>query len=125
MDYFLQITIFSGVLNKAYSAVKPFCHVVLAITIFIGLRLLLQRVAFSGRLKRLLRISDKISYQVFLCHLFFIMRPLSLLDITDDLLLGIVLVCICTVVSAMLLCVISEHVKKLLKKSTVLFGRNR
>ena len=72
---------FSGMVARLYGVFLPYCHVTLGIFLFFLLFCLGKNGGIgTGNVGRfLLKISDRYSYQVYICHGFFILSSFSLL----------------------------------------------
>lgn len=92
-----------------------YAHVLLGACLFVGLKEMLV----NTKQNRLFELSDCYSYEIYLVHHFFILGPLSLMDISPFMSINIILV-------LFLVCILSVLVKRFsvfLRKQLVLFCR--
>ena len=73
-------------MEGVFSHLTDYSHLFLGFTITLALMILLQNI----RYRNILRISDKYSYEIYLVHQLFILSPLSLITISDNIVLNIV-----------------------------------
>lgn len=87
-------------------------HALLGIVLFLIMIKLFRRIRYN----KFLEISDKLSYFVYLTHQIFILFAFSLLDITDNLFINIVLILFAIMVSSVGLYYISKFVNFIINK---------
>ena len=102
-DYVLHITL------PMHNVFCNYSHVLLGAALFVILRNVFRNIQDC----RLLRFSDRYSYEVYLVHQFFILGPLSLMSLTESRVLNLFLVFISIAVSAFAVKKITELVNRL------------
>lgn len=94
---------------KGHSYITNYSQMILGLFIFISII-----YAFSNIKKnKLLDLSDRYSYYIYLTHHIFILGHFSLMDLTNNPLLNIILVLVCTILSAIILSFLSGKIKKI------------
>lgn len=69
-----------------------YCHVCLAVTVFMGLNIIGERIVVGQTMKKMLQLSDRYSYDVYLVHHIFLIGPFSLLKLGE--VKGLIVFCI-------------------------------
>ncbi|WP_418750624.1 acyltransferase family protein, partial [Frisingicoccus sp.] len=98
-----------------FSRYSNYTHVLLGIALVIIL-MELYKIILNGKCVKMLDLSDKYSYFVYLAHHIFILGAFSLLNIIENPVIAIIEVVICTVVAAVLLHRISKMVNPIAQK---------
>ncbi|HBA69387.1 MAG TPA: hypothetical protein DCZ40_08530, partial [Lachnospiraceae bacterium] len=91
---------FSGLFNTIYHAGRKYNHVLLGVGIYLLLYEVFNRIHFKKLSTHILEIADKYSYEIYLVHQFFILGPLSLMQLTSCIPLNILIVIMCIVMAA-------------------------
>jgi len=89
-------------------------HSLLGISIFLILYKLFNKLNIKNNL--FLSYSDKYNFAIYLTHQIFILNSFSLLHITKNLFLNIIIILICCIISGILLTHIAELLESVLKK---------
>lgn len=92
-DYIMHLNI------PFYTIFCNYAHAFLGVSIFILLKYLLRNMKSNY----ILRLSDKYSYEIYLGHQFYILGPLSLMQITSNVILNTIIVLIAIIVTAWLI----------------------
>lgn len=89
-------------------------HILLGSALFIIMLKLFKNIStkLSLKLKNILDIIDKFSFNIYITHHVFILGPLAIISITPNIVINIIIILCCTVISAYLL----EHTTKLFKR---------
>ena len=74
-------------------------HGLIGISLFLIIMIIFKKIKYN----KLLYYSDKYSYYIYLVHQIFILKNFSLLNITQSLLLNVILIIIATIISALVL----------------------
>lgn len=85
-------------------------HILLGITIFIIILNIFKNKKISKNLEKILNISDKYSYNIYLSHHIYILGPYSLLR-SNNVLIGIILVGLFTTITSFILIELSKTLK--------------
>ncbi len=93
-----------GIFNIAFSYFKSYSHVILGLSIFLTLLYLCKGIRYY----KILSLSDKISYEIYLVHALFILSPLNLLFLTNIVWINILVSVLCTMISGIFLNYISS-----------------
>lgn len=88
---------FSGILEDIFYMFKTYSHLLLGLTIFLGL-LKLPNIKYN----KLLSFSDKYSYEIFIVHSLFIRGTFHLLYLTDYITLNVFIAILCTIIAGVL-----------------------
>ena len=94
---------FEGTVGLLYSHVKNYNHVLLGVFIFLVLYAIFSKIQLKSIAKKILSVSDKYSYEIYLVHQFFILGPLSLMALTTIRVADIFIVLLCVCLSAFIL----------------------
>ena len=100
---YLQLITLTDAWRPFYYPVCDYGHVFLGVALFCSGRVLLRPFCNINLIQRILRLSDRYSYQIYLTHHFFILGPLSLMALTANSYVNVVLVLLLTVLTAVLL----------------------
>lgn len=103
---------FEGVFGSAYNELCHYGHVFLALGIFIVVMQIFSKLNISNTLKKILNISDKYSYDIFLVHPVFIWSGISPLRQINSPWLAIVVLILEIAISALVLNRCASLVKK-------------
>lgn len=112
ISYFSDYS-FDGILGSLYSLFCNYAHVALGCVLFFGMKKLFSHMYANGYpsfVKKICGLSDSYSYDVYLVHQFFILGPFTLMDITESLLINVIVIIICVFVSAVIVCKIRSSV---------------
>lgn len=99
----------------------PMCdygHVFLGVALFCFGRVLLRPLCQISLIQRILQLSDRYSYQIYLTHHFFILGPFTLMALTANPYINVAIILFFTVLTAVLL-------QKLSAKISGLFAKNQ
>lgn len=113
---YMDITIY---IKKLFSLVGVYKNVFIGIAIFLLIYMFWEKNKEFIKNKKILNILyflDKYSYCIYITHLIFILGPSSLLNLTNNLFLNLVLIFICIIVSAIVLNKITEKINAFLEK---------
>lgn len=97
---------FQGILLIIYNYIFDYSHVALGCFLFCGLKELFDRRIINQKLclfHHILNVFDEYSYNVFLVHMFVIMGPFSLMEITSSIMCNIIIALVCIVMLSWLL----------------------
>lgn len=108
-----NIHIPSILINKS-TYIQHYSHVLLGSWIFIILYLLLSK--YKIKYNRILQFSDKYSYCIYLVHQIFILYHMSILHLTNSLILNILCILILSIFFGIILKLLSDIVIQLLSK---------
>lgn len=97
-------------------------HSLLGVTIFIILYKISSKIKWKDN--KIFKFVDKYSYTIYLTHQIFILNSFSLLFITNNIFINILLIIICSFISGIILHYISEFFSKLIIKVRSLFYEN-
>lgn len=100
---YLQLITLTDAWRPFYYPVCDYGHVFLGVALFCSGRVLLRPFCNINLIQRILRLSDRYSYQIYLTHHFFILGPLSLMALTANSYVNVVLILLLTVLTAVLL----------------------
>ena len=100
---YLQLITLTDAWRPFYYPMCDYGHVFLGVALFCSGRVLLRPFCNINLIQRILRLSDRYSYQIYLTHHFFILGPLSLMALTANSYVNVVLVLLLTVLTAVLL----------------------
>ena len=89
--------------NTQYLHFKSYNHVWLGVSIFLWMKIILDKMKYRNHITKILRQMDKYSYETYLVHQLIILGPLSMMKLTDSLPLNILLILLSSAVLAMLL----------------------
>ena len=107
---------FSDELFYGFSRFFNYPHVFLGIALVIIFKRLYKTIQFKERYNKILDLSDKYSFYIYLTHQIFILGEFSLLGVVDNLLLGLIAVIICTFVSAYILYLLSSLISPIVNR---------
>ena len=113
VSYFSDLN-FEGFIENIYIIYCNFAHVSLGCSIFLLLRQLpfeLNNSRFNAEINKVLALSDKYSYDIYLVHHFFILGPASLMALTGFLPANIVIIIVITLVCAVVVNKLSGLIK--------------
>lgn len=100
---YLQLITLTDAWRPFYYPMCDYGHVFLGVALFCSGRVLLRPFCNINLIQRILRLSDRYSYQIYLTHHFFILGPLSLMALTANSYVNVVLILLLTVLTAVLL----------------------
>ena len=100
---YLQLITLTDAWRPFYYPMCDYGHVFLGVALFCSGRVLLRPFCNINLIQRILRLSDRHSYQIYLTHHFFILGPLSLMALTANSYVNVVLILLLTVLTAVLL----------------------
>lgn len=112
ISYFSDYS-FDGILESLYSLFCNYAHVALGCALFFGMKKLFSHVYANGYpsfVKKICRLSDSYSYDVYLVHQFFILGPFTLMDITKSLLINVMVIFSCVLFAAFIVCKIRCYI---------------
>lgn len=81
---YLQLITLTDAWRPFYYPMCDYGHVFLGVALFCSGRVLLRPFCNINLIQRILRLSDRYSYQIYLTHHFFILGPLSLMALTAN-----------------------------------------
>lgn len=113
---YLQLITLTDAWRPFYYPVCDYGHVFLGVALFCSGRVLLRPFCNINLIQRILRLSDRYSYQIYLTHHFFILGPLSLMALTANSYVNVVLILLLTVLTAVLLQKISAKISAVFMK---------
>lgn len=99
-----------------FSRYTNYTHVLLGIA-FVIILMELYRAVLKGRIEKMLDLSDKYSFFIYLTHQIFILGAFSLLAVIGNPVIAVVAVIICTIVTAVVLFWISRLISPLIQKA--------
>lgn len=102
LSHFLKMS-FEGIYNDLFYIFKNYNHAFLGIFLFLLMEQVFKDYQFRERSRRTLEITDKYSYEIYLVHQFFILGPLSLMELTPFSILNIVIILVGIAVTAWIL----------------------
>ena len=105
----------SYIAHTSFWSYDYFCdynHIFLGVFLFLLLKTMFDRILFSEKLKQVLNLADKYSYETYLVHQFYILGPFTLMALTPMVGLNIVMIIVCIVLSAWLLKKAEELVER-------------
>lgn len=103
IDYIMKLQ-FAGNVLAIYERVYDYGHVLLGISLFLGLRILYRRkLSRLSNLYKLIHWSNQYSYLIYLTHHGWILGPLSLLGLGLPILVKVVLICGITIAEAFII----------------------
>jgi peptidoglycan/LPS O-acetylase OafA/YrhL len=108
-----------NLLNSSNFLVLKFCdgyHVLLGCSIFVILYRIFSNFNFKAKTKKVLDFFDKYSYFIYLVHQIFILNKYSCLFITDYLIINIIIIILCSILSAICLFKLNNFVTKIFSK---------
>lgn len=112
-DYVIRLEL-NGIAALLYGKFCNFAHVFLGVALFIAFKSIFSKAFNNGYLnsiKKLCLYSDKYSYDVYLVHQFVILGPFSLMKLTNNIGLNIVLIMVIIVIMAVVVNFISTKIK--------------
>lgn len=104
IDYIGNIQL-NGFTDSLYYYFKSYSHVLLGFSIFLSLFTFASKVQYC----KILHLSDKYSYLIYLVHGTFILSPLNVMFVTSNLFINILIALICTIISAVILYEMTEY----------------
>ncbi len=111
---------FEGAMKTLYTYYCEYTHLLLGVALFILLKKVFDSININDEryfhIHKLLKVSDKYSYEVYLIHQFLILGPLSMLKLTTVASLNIVIALICIFLLAYLANKISSYILLCLNK---------
>lgn len=113
-DYVIKFEM-HGILASLYGRFCNYAHVLLGVSLFVIFKSLFSSAFKNGYpdfIKKICSYSDKYSYDIYLVHQFVILGPFSLMNLTDDLGLNLILIVIIVVVAAVVVNLISASIKR-------------
>ena len=113
---YLQLITLTDAWRPFYYPMCDYGHVFLGVALFCSGRVLLRPFCNINLIQRILRLSDRHSYQIYLTHHFFILGPLSLMALTANSYVNVVLILLLTVLTAVLLQKISAKISAVFMK---------
>ena len=113
---YLQLITLTDAWRAFYYPMCDYGHVFLGVALFCSGRVLLRPFCNINLIQRILRLSDRYSYQIYLTHHFFILGPLSLMALTANSYVNVVLILLLTVLTAVLLQKISAKISAVFMK---------
>ena len=109
---YLQLIVLTDTWRPLYYPMCDYGHVFLGITLFCAGRILLSPLCRINLIQRILKLSDRYSYQIYLTHHFFILGPFTLMALTANSWLNVGIVLLLTVLTAVLLQKFSEKISR-------------
>ena len=100
---YLQLIALTDTWRPLYYPICDYGHVFLGITLFCVGRILLSPLSKINWIQRILKLSDKYSYQIYLTHHFFILGPFTLMALTENSWLNVGIILLLTIATAVLL----------------------
>ena len=90
--YILKITFKNDALNSLYVRYGSLCHLLLGVSLFLILyAIYIKFFQHISGITRILKLSDKYSYDVYLVHHIYILGPLSILNLQISIFLKIIM----------------------------------
>ncbi len=117
-DYVIKLEL-NGVIGSLYGRFCNFAHVFLGIALFIIFKSVFSGIFKNGypdSIKKICLYSDKYSYDVYLVHQFLILGPFSLMILTNNIGINIVLIIAITIACAVVVNYISTRIKRIILK---------
>lgn len=115
ISYFSDLK-FIGAYELLFTKWCNYAHVLLGIVLVMLIIKIFNKINYKPSiLTKILKLSDKYSYDIYIVHQFFILGEYSILKFCNSKIIGIVIVVIITILSAVLLNYISKVVKEKLK----------
>ena len=105
--------------NLIVSLFIKYAHGILGIALF----LILYNLLKNTRDHSVLRFSDKYSYDIYLVHQGFILGPLSLMSLTQNRMLNVIIICVCIIIAGIALKLISYPVFYMLEVISCFFRK--
>ena len=104
--------------NSVFNTFSSYAHLFLGVMLFVVMYFLFNKLFAKnkGILNKILDLSDKYSYDVYLVHQFFILGPLSLMGITQYQGINILIICVIIILFAIVVNFLSQLIKKQLKR---------
>lgn len=112
IDYIAKLS-FSGKIGTIYAAFCQYSHVLLGVFLFLLMKMVFDRIVFGLKARRILNITDKYSYEVYLVHQFIILGPFSLMALTPFLSVNIIIIIIGILMLALVLERLETHIMKI------------
>lgn len=112
-DYILMLKL-HGLIASLYGIFCDFAHVFLGVALFIGFKFIFSKVfkrGYPNSIKKLCLYSDMYSYDVYLVHQFVILGPFSLMEVTNNIGLNIVLILTTIIVASVVVNFVSTKIK--------------
>lgn len=112
-DYVLRLEL-DGIAASLYGRFCNYAHVFLGVALFIVFKYIFFSVLKNGcpsSIKKLCLYSDKYSYDIYLVHQFIILGPFSLMNLTNNIVLNLVLIMAIIVVSSTFVSFVSRQIK--------------
>ena len=100
-----------GIKNTLCTYFINYSRDLFALTIFCTVLYITRTIRTSGKIQKLLDLSDEYSYDIYLVHMIYIKGALSVLDLTNYMVLNVLIMLMLTVVSAMILKFVVSHLK--------------
>ena len=113
---YLQLIPLTDAWRPFYYPMCDYGHVFLGITLFTFGRVLLSPICKLNPIQRILQLSDRYSYQIYLTHHFFILGPFTLMALTANPYVNVALILFLTVLTAVLLQKISAKISQMFAK---------
>ncbi len=107
------IEILPDVFISHYGLLCNYAHVSLGVSSFICMHNFFSKIGYCDGALRVLGLSDKYSYDVYLVHQFYILGPASLMEATPCFLVNVLLIIAATFVTAFAVNIVSSRVRKL------------
>ena len=98
-----------------------YAHTLLGISLF----LIFKQLLFKVKESKLLVFSDTYSYYIYLVHQFFIFRPFTLMKITSNAYINIIVILLCIACSGIALKKISDYVFQFVNKKVALIKNEK
>ncbi len=113
---YLQVIALTDAWRPLYYPMCDYGHVFLGVALFCFGRILLHPFCRFNLIQRILQLSDRYSYQIYLTHHFFILGPFTLMALTANSWLNVLIILMLTVLTAVLLQKISAKISAVFMK---------
>lgn len=120
-DYVLELEL-NGIVASLYGSFCNFAYVFLGVALFIIFKAIFSIILKRGCpnfIKKLCLYTDRYSYDIYLVHQFVILGPFSLMRLTNNMVINIVLILAITVVSSVIVNFISIQIKHRIRSEGV------
>lgn len=98
-----------------YNYFCDYSHVILAVFLFIILKLIFDSIRFNNKVVHWLDVMDHYSYDTYLVHHFLILGPFSLMELTGNLPVNIIIILLAIVFLSILLNKIEAYIDKFIQ----------
>jgi len=109
----LNVTL-PSIMNSNSNIIIQYGHIFLGTVLFIALYKILNKIKIKE--KHILSFSDKYSYYIYLVHQIFILNYFSVLFLTKNMIVNIILIFILSFISGIILKIINDFILKTINK---------